>query len=397
MIKIKDSSTAALLVTSLLLTIARGMTLPFMTIYLTRQFAMNVNQVGIALSAALTAGVLFSLIFGMLADKFDKRHYMLAALALFFTGFIAIPLLDHPSAVVAFFALINCAYSVFSTVLKSYFAQTLPIHEKPRVFSLNYTFVNIGWTLGPPLGTWFLMYSLHLPFWLAALSAVPPLWLVGRYVQPLAPVTPDAHARWSPTALLRDRALLWFTLSTFFGQLVFGAFVTCLTQYALATHDIQLAQNIVAVVLPVNAAMVVLLQYQVGKQVRPDNLRRLMCYGSLFFAAGLLGFMVAGNNLWLWGLAAAIFTLGELIYAPGEYMLLDHIAPPGLKASYFSAQALGTLGGALNPLYTGYVLTWLPPWALFASLIVITGCAYGAMLTGMRYGAFAPPHSSHQG
>lgn len=394
MLKIKNTSTAALLIASLMLTVARGMTLPFMTIYLTRQFAMSVNQVGIAMSVALTAGVIFSLFFGMLADKFDKRRYMLGALALFFAGFVAIPLFNSPLAVVAFFAVINCTYSVFSTVLKSYFSQTLPLYEKPRVFSLNYTFVNIGWTLGPPLGTWLLMYSLTLPFWLAALSAVPPLWLIGRYVQPLAPVAQDTHAAWSPAALLHDKALMWFTLSTFFGQLVFGAFVTCLTQYALATSDAQLAQNIVAVVLPVNAVMVVMLQYQVGKRIRPENLRRLMLYGSLFFASGLLGFMVAGHNLWLWGLAAAVFTLGELIYAPGEYMLLDHIAPPGLKASYFSAQTLGTLGGALNPLCTGLVLSWLPPWTLFASLIIVTGCAYGAMLTGMRYGPFATARPS---
>ncbi|NDJ57493.1 MFS transporter [Enterobacteriaceae bacterium 4M9] len=396
MLKIKNTSTAALLVASLLLTVGRGMTLPFMTIYLTRQFAMDVHQVGIAMSGALTTGVLFSLFFGMLADKFDKRRYMLAALALFFSGFIAIPLLNHPLAVVAFFSVINCAYSVFSTVLKSYFADTLPVYEKPRIFSLNYTFINIGWTLGPPLGTWFLMYSLNLPFWLAALSAVPPLWLVGRYVQPLAPVRQNAHIAWSPASLLRDNALRWFTLSTFLGQLVFGAFVTCLSQYALAIGDAQLAQQIVAVVLPVNAVVVVLLQYQVGKRVRPDNLRRLMLYGSLFFATGLLGFMVAGSNLWLWGLAAAVFTLGELIYAPGEYMLLDHIAPPGLKASYFSAQTLGTLGGALNPLLTGYVLTWLPPWTLFASLIVVTGCAYGTMLMGMRCGPFATARTAEE-
>lgn len=397
MLKIKNTSTAALLVASLLLTVGRGMTLPFMTIYLTRQFAMDVHQVGIAMSAALTAGVLFSLFFGMLADKFDKRRYMLGALTLFFSGFIAIPLLNYPLAVVAFFSAINCAYSVFSTVLKSYFSETLPIYEKPRIFSLNYTFINIGWTLGPPLGTWFVMYSLNLPFWLAALCAIPPLWLVSQYVRPLAPLPRGTAAGWSVAVLLRDRALLWFTLSTFLGQLVFGAFVTCLSQYALAMGDARLAQQIVAVVLPVNAVVVVVLQYQVGKQVRPDNLSRLMLYGSLCFAIGLLGFMVAGNNLWLWGLAAVIFTLGELIYAPGEYMLLDTIAPSGLKASYFSAQTLGTLGGALNPLVTGFILTWLPPWTLFALLIVITVCAYATMRLGMRCGSFAPARAASQG
>ncbi len=46
-------------------------------------------------------------------------------------------------------------------------------------------------------------------------------------------------------------------------------------------------------------------------------------------------------------------------------MLIDHIAPPGMKASYFSAQSLGWLGAAFNPMLTGLILTHLPHWSLF--------------------------------
>jgi MFS-type transporter involved in bile tolerance (Atg22 family) len=69
-------STAALLASSLLLTIGRGATLPFMTIYLTRQYQLEVDKIGYALSSALIVGVLFSMGFGILADKFDKKRYM---------------------------------------------------------------------------------------------------------------------------------------------------------------------------------------------------------------------------------------------------------------------------------------------------------------------------------
>ncbi len=65
-------STIALLASSLLLTIGRGATLPFMTIYLTRRFQLEVDVIGYALSLALVVGVLFSMGFGILADRFDK-------------------------------------------------------------------------------------------------------------------------------------------------------------------------------------------------------------------------------------------------------------------------------------------------------------------------------------
>ena len=84
-------STLALLASSLLLTIGRGATLPFMTIYLNRQYDLSVVLIGYAMTVALTIGVIFSLGFGILADKFDKKRYMLLAISAFLLGFIAIP------------------------------------------------------------------------------------------------------------------------------------------------------------------------------------------------------------------------------------------------------------------------------------------------------------------
>lgn len=95
-------STSALLASSLLLTIGRGATLPFMTIYLSRQYSLSVDLIGYAMTIALTISVVFSLGFGILADKFDKKRYMLLAITAFASGFIAIPLVNNVKLVVLF-------------------------------------------------------------------------------------------------------------------------------------------------------------------------------------------------------------------------------------------------------------------------------------------------------
>lgn len=378
-------STAALLASSLLLTIGRGATLPFMTIYLTRVYGMSVENIGYALTIALTVGVAFSLGFGILADKFDKKRYMLTSIVAFIVGFVAIPLVDNVTLVVLFFSLINCAYSVFSTVLKAWFADVLTSSEKARVFSLNYSFLNIGWTVGPPLGTLLVMYSLQLPFWLAAFCAALPLGFIHFFVQKsVALDAPEEKAPWQPSILLKDRALFWFTLSGLLASYVGGSFASCISQYVLAANaDSDFAQKVVAVVLPVNAAVVVSLQYFIGRKISASNIRQLMTAATLCFILGLGGFMFSGENLVFWGLAAAVFTLGEIIYAPGEYMLIDNIAPPGMKASYFSAQALGWLGAAANPMITGIILTHLPHWSLFAIMMAAIVAAWLMILRGM--------------
>jgi len=385
MITTQQRSIIALLASSLLLTIGRGATLPFMTIYLNSQYGMAVDQVGFAMTVAMTVGVFFSLGFGMLADRFDKKRYMLIAIAIFVLSFIGIPLSHNAVLVVIFFSIINCAYSVFATVVKAYFSDTLAPTAKSKVFSLNYSFLNIGWTIGPPLGTLLVMQSSELPFWLAVGCAALPLVFIQLWVQRVRVKSEGETTQpWSPSVLLHDKALLWFTLSGLLASFVSGSFASCISQYVMAVADNAFAQKVVALVLPVNAAIVVLFQYVIGRSLRASNIRPMMAVGTLCFVLGLLGFMSSGSQLWLWGLSAAVFTIGEIIYAPGEYMLIDHIAPPGMKASYFSAQALGWLGAAMNPLATGIILTTLPGWTLFAILAATIVLAWLMMLRGMQ-------------
>jgi cyanate permease len=170
-----------------------------------------------------------------------------------------------------------------------------------------------------------------------------------------------------------------------------GAFASCISQYVMVVADGDFAEKVVAVVLPVNAAMVVTLQYVVGRRLSSANIRPLMAGGTLFFVLGLVGFIFSGNSLLMWGISAAFFTIGEIIYAPGEYMLIDNIAPAGMKASYFSAQSLGWLGAAFNPLVSGVILTTLPSWSLFVVLMIAIILAWALMLKGMRAKPWGQP------
>lgn len=81
-------SNSALLASSLLLTIGRGATLPFMAIYLTREYEMAIDIVGVAMSMAMVVGVLFSMGFGMLADRVDKNAVCYSQLSPLFVGLL---------------------------------------------------------------------------------------------------------------------------------------------------------------------------------------------------------------------------------------------------------------------------------------------------------------------
>lgn len=128
-------STSALLASSLLLTIGRGATLPFMTIYLSRQYSLSVDLIGYAMTIALTIGVVFSLGFGITADKFDKKRYMLLAITAFASGFIAIPLVNNVTLVVLFLP------SLTAPILFCYRAES-PVCRQSFVHQQNENLLN---------------------------------------------------------------------------------------------------------------------------------------------------------------------------------------------------------------------------------------------------------------
>lgn len=79
--------------------------------------------------------------------------------------------------------------------------------------------------------------------------------------------------------------------------------------------------------------------------------------------------MTAGQSVLFWIIAMAIFSFGELIVIPVEYMFIDYIAPENMKGSYYGMQNLSNLGGAINPVMCGFLLSYAAPPVMFIALI----------------------------
>lgn len=179
------------------------------------------------------------------------------------------------------------------------------------------------------------------------------------------------------TILRNDRRLIYFTLGSTLGAVVFGQFTGYLSQYLITVSSAEFAYKIIGLVMIVNAGIVIALQYLISRGMRQENMLRWLVLGTLFFIVGLLGFMAAGQAVWLWLAAMAVFTLGEIIVIPVEYMFIDFIAPPHLKGSYYGVQNLSALGGAINPVLSGMLLSYAAPPLMFVMLIV---CALLSLL-----------------
>lgn len=369
----------ALLTSSLVLTIGRGVTLPFITIYLTEHYHLLPKSVGIILGASLAIGILSSLYGGYLVDKFSHRRLITVSISSFGLSFLLLPILPNVTGVLLVLALLNASYALLSITLKACIASWLPVHKRVKAFSMNYTLVNVGWAAGASLGVWLAGYSPMLPFVISgtlAFGTVVSLAWGLRNIPHTPPQTereqkplPKPNLRQTLSILAHDRRLIYFTLGSTLGSVVFGQFTGYLSQYLILVSDAAFAYKIIGVIMIANALIVIAFQYVISSRMRQKTLLKWLFLGTVFFIVGLLGFMTAGHSVLFWILAMVIFSFGELIVIPVEYMFIDFIAPENMKGSYYGMQNMSNLGGAFNPVMCGFLLSYAAPPVMFLALI----------------------------
>ena len=367
------TSVRLLLATTFTLTVARAITLPYLVVYLADNFQLSVGQIGLLIGGALIVASLLSLYGGHLVDTVRNHTLVSASTLVFALAFVAA--IAGRSALLFFLCLvlINLALAVVDIAAKAGFCALLPVEQRAEVFAIKYTLSNVGYAVGPLLGVAMLELDDHLPFIASALTGLGmclAYWRLGdRGLQASAQDQPSAGFAQVALGLARDRRLVCFTLGGVLSAVVFGQFTAYLSQYLVVTSSASEAARLVGYLVTTNAVTVIALQYLIGRRIGRQQLMPWLLAGMALFIAGLLGFAMAGSVM-AWCLAMLVFTLGEIIVIPAEYMFIDLIAPEHLRGVYYGAQNLSNLGAALGPVLVGFALGRWWPGVIFYLLVM---------------------------
>ncbi|MCE4053100.1 MFS transporter [Pseudomonas sp. Au-Pse12] len=371
-----------LLAGTLVLTLARAITLPYLVIYLSGAFNLQVGDIGLVIGSSLILGSLLSLYGGFLVDRTASHRLILGCCALFTLGFVGAFTARQLWLFYLCLVLVNLAYAVLDIAIKAGFAQRLPVEQRSEAFSIKYTLTNIGYAVGPFLGAGLARLDISLPFLVSAalgagFLAVHLCW-GERQCNGAGSTQPPLAFRTLGRQLLRDYRLVCFTLGGLLSAVVFGQFSAYLSQYLVVTLSAEATYRIISTLVATNALLVIGLQYAIGRRISQRHLSRWLALGLGLFLLGVAGFGLA-TSLPLWVLSMVVFTLGEIIVFPAEYMFIDLIAPEHLRGLYYGAQNLSNLGGALGPILCGLLLASQPAHWMFymlAAFIVAGGLFY---------------------
>ncbi len=364
-----------LLLGSLLLTVSRAMTLPYVVLYLDQRFGLNAGSIGLVIGSSLLLGTAVSMYGGHVVDRLPRMRLLASSIAVFAACFVLATLASQVWLFLVALTMLNASYAIIDIATKAYFGDTLASEQRLTAFSIKYTLTNVGFALGPMLGVALARINTLYPFLASAALALGFLLFFvarGRVKEPArGQILTSGNFMTTLTVLLGDRRLVLFVFGGLLSAIVFGQFTAYLSQYLLATTTPAFAYQVVSQIVTINAIVVITLQYTVGKWLSQRHLFRWLVSGLALLIAGSIGFSLAESVL-VWALSMVIFSLGEIIVIPAEYLFIDHIAPEQLRGSYYGAQNLTSLGAALGPILCGYVLSGPGAQYMFPLLICTT-------------------------
>ncbi|MFJ3485549.1 MFS transporter [Pseudomonas sp. NPDC090202] len=361
-----------LMVCSLTIVMSRAMTSPLLTLFLSTRLGLDQQDVGLLMGIAVFIATLLGLYGGYIIDRLEKRKLLILAMLSSAIGFTLLTFAHNVYLTTLTLVITETASALFLIGSKAIISENLPIGQRAKVFSLRYTLTNIGYATGPMLGVLIAGHLPLAPFLIASAIAFGSMFLMIGIPPTVADGDNQPRSFLDTLVTLKnDRTLILFTGGSLLSTIVHGRYTLYLSQFLLVTHTPEQALKILSAVLACNAITVILMQYQIGRFLKREQLPYWICLGTALFAVGLFGFSFA-QSLLAWCAAMFVFTLGEMIIYPAEYLFVDTIAPEHLRGSYLGAQNLAAFGGAMSPVICGYLLINSPAPTMFYVLAGLT-------------------------
>ncbi|OCO98367.1 MULTISPECIES: MFS transporter [unclassified Ensifer] len=341
-------------------TIAKGMSLTFLAIRLQSDFGLSPAGIGALIGAGPLLGAIVSPFAGMLSDRIGRKGVLTAALLMAGLALAGLGLAQSIAAFALAHIVSAVAAAVYEPVARALMSDAAPAHLRLKVFSWRYLAINAGWAIGPLIGVWVgAAYAtlfvaagvLHAAFGLVLFLSVPEA--SNRQMIATERASPTTGGWRGLAAALRDRRLVFFVVGGTLLLAVHGQWSVTLSQYLNAGFEDGV--TLFALLVSTNAATVLIASTPARFVIERIGALRALSLGCLLFLVGEIGF-AASSDVEMLIASMILFTIGEVLVVPSEYVLVDGISDAGNRGTYFGAHSLASVGNFLGPLIGGLAL-----------------------------------------
>lgn len=363
-----------LLIGTVLARAASSMSMPFLAIYLGTQTDASKLLIGFIIGAGSLAGTLGGFFGGTLSDRLGRKVIMMSALFVWGAVFLGFGFAKTPLLFFGLNILNGLCRTFFEPVSQALMADLTPKEKRFQVFNLRYLAINIGVVVGPLAGVYFASLGSSLPFLLTGLVYLLYAGILSYFLARFGirkiegEKKSDVTFRSAWNVIRKDIPFRYYLIGGMIGAMSYSQINVNLSQYL--NESFVDGVRMFSVLISINAATVVLFQLPLMAWAGKRSSLTAVIVGSVLFSLGNVGFAFSiGWTTFI--LAMVVFTLGEILTFPSTNLLIDQVAPEGMRGTYYGAQTFTNLGHFLGPTIGGYLLTAANGRMLFLSMGIL--------------------------
>ncbi|WP_261381659.1 MDR family MFS transporter [Paenibacillus cremeus] len=364
-----------LLVGTIMARAASSMSMPFLAIYLSRESHLSPLLIGAIVGLGSLAGTVGGFVGGALSDRLGRKRIMMIALFGWVVVFIGFGLAQAPLVFMLLNMLNGLCRSLYEPVSQALMADVTEKDKRLKVFSLRYIAINVGVAVGPLLGAYFGAFEAWLPFIITGFIYLLYTILLYMLLQKFGIQSIEGDQRSGITVgsawkvIVNDRVFRLYTSGAIIGSIGYSQMTVTLSQYI--EQSVAQGATLFALLMSLNAVTVVLFQAPLSRWSERREPIASIIAGNVMFALGDVGYAFS-HNWTMFMISMFLFTLGEILNYPAANVLIDRLAPDGMRGTYFGAQSFSNLGHFMGPLIGGYILSKWGGSPLFSTLAVVT-------------------------
>ncbi|MEY2194555.1 MDR family MFS transporter [Neobacillus sp. BF23-41] len=358
------------------------MTLPFLSIYLSRHMDLSPIVIGLTVGMSPLMATAGGFIGGHLSDRFGRKPIMLTALFALAFVYYGFTLASGQGWFILLNALNGLCTSFFEPTSQALMADLTSKEKRMKVYSLRYTAMNIGASVGPLIGAYLASTAAKLSFAITGTTyliyAIVLVYFMKKLVIQTDRISKKVVSLGDAFWIIKtDKALRYLIIGIILVNIGYVQIDSNLPQILEGTVENGIV--IFSSLITINALMVVFLQMPISYVAEKFRLMQVMVIGAIFMAAGLIAFSFVSG--WVTAiLAIVLLTLGEILIFPSNSMMIDQLAPEHLRGTYFGAAQFRKIGNFLGPIIGGYLLSkyhgqimfWLIALTTLGSIVFFT-------------------------
>jgi MFS family permease len=357
---------------------------PFLSLYIANRFQVGLTEVGLLLAVWSVSGLTGSIVGGALTDKFGRRAMLIFGL-IFSAGTALI--LGFANQLSTFFwvlAFSGLLSDIAGPAQSAMVADLLPENQRQEGYGILRVSANLAATIGPAIGGMLAGVSYLLLFIIDAVASLITAAIVFLALPETKPEASSEHAGENLLKtfrgyrkVLQDRLFIAFIIVSIVMILVYTQMYSTLSVYLNKVH--QVSPQGFGWIMSLNALMVVVMQFWITRKVKHFEPMLVIGAASICYAIGytLYGLVSA---YWLFLLAMAIITIGEMLHVPVAQGVAARFAPSHMRGRYMAIYGLSwAIPHTFATLLAGLVMDNFNPnlvWFLGGGICIFTAIGF---------------------